>query len=399
MITARISRVLSIAFLVPLVASAQTGGGGGGLCSPTTPLRYKAVEIGTEYSASAIIAGASVNDLGHVTGTYSNGTKSNPFYYNGVRTSLLPSFAGNQGSGLGINNSPLIVGHSDAKGGIRRAFKVNPGQNLIALPLAAGGKSNQAHGVNRQGVISGCSEGEFRDPYTGFPIRGNFAVIWRTSGLTVLDSRQDPMFQTTACAADISDSGAAAGYVRGNYYGTVAAYWNSSGARTNIGTFSGGEMLGSDARALNGTGVVVGRSSAESMSWGYGGWQLVYVDRAFKWSNAEGLQSISSPGQCSGDICYGADASSAFDISDDNQIVGYFRIYGRDFASIYHPQYESSLYFKSLEPLVTNLSGLGNPRLLRAVSINKNGQILVNGVKPNGSSRSYLLTRDCGGIE
>jgi probable HAF family extracellular repeat protein len=204
-----------------------------------------------------------VNDLGHVTGTYVNGTW-NAFLWapeNGVQDIGVSQY---HSDGSGINNLDQVTGDfGDATHSTVHAFRWTPQtsalQDLGTLP---GGATDwfQTFDINDSGEVVGIS-------YDG--LGGERSFWWsETTGMQEIEGFGHP--------AAVNNVGQVAGIV-----GSHAALWTPSGGAQDLGTLSGKNT--SIAFGVNNRGVAVGNS-----------YQADYPGFVFLWSPTQGMVNVNS---------------------------------------------------------------------------------------------------------
>jgi probable HAF family extracellular repeat protein len=219
--------------------------------------------------------GYDVNAAGAVTGLAAwPGNVPRPFVWQGGTLSLLPDLVPGAPSvnarvAYGINDAGTVVGEWE-----RRAFVyANGAIAALAPPLNLRGETAGPSGafeINEQGWAVG---------YATYP--GSFsAVVWRPDG-SAFDIGTLPLasgWRPDAVARDINEAnevvGASATTLSSGFTVRHAFLWQA-GSFTDLGTLRGPEW-GSDARALNDRGQVVGVSEG----------------RAFLWTAGEGIRSL-----------------------------------------------------------------------------------------------------------
>jgi probable HAF family extracellular repeat protein len=242
----------------------------------------------------------------------------------------------------GINNAGKVVGSSG-----NRAFLWNPSTGMSEIPTLS-----SANAINNAGKVVGSS--------------GNRAFLWNPStGTTDLGTLPGA---SSSSATDINDAGQVVGDADNH-----AFLWGESTGMTDLGTLP--DKNSSSAAAINNFGQVVGTSgnSDDSIS-----------SRAFLWSDSTGMVNLGTlPSQDPDNPDY--TASSALDINDAGQVVGY---------SV--QPYRSNAFLWSNSTGMVDLNTLIDPgldwQLGAATGINNQGQIIGYSRFGSFDYRAFLLT-------
>ena len=326
-------------------------------------VEYKITDLGTLGGAYSIPF--SVNDAGQVVGksaiTPPNGNplhdadiETDAFLYSGDTITDLGTLGGYQSVAFAINDSGLMVGQSDLNvdppGSVVHAFVDSNGMMTDIGTL--GGSDSFAHAVNGAGMVVG-------EASTSIGMTHAFLY----SGGTISD------LGTLGGASSVAQGINAPGQVVG-YSDTVGgaaqhAFLYSDGKMTDLGTLGGTDSY---AFSINASGNIVGQADTAGDA----------TQDAFLYSDGKMIDL----GNLGGGI------SEASDINDLGQIVG-FSWTPAGPTSMLH----AFLYF---DGTMTDLNSLLPPdsgwSLSDATGINDNGQIVGDGLNPNGQDDAFLLT-------
>jgi probable HAF family extracellular repeat protein len=208
-----------------------------------------------------------INDAGAFVGSSNTATTVRAIVgASAAQVRELAPLAGDKSSvAFAVNNFGTAVGYSSGAGG-QRAVMWTASGTPTALPGATG--LSRATSINQRGDIAGSS-----GP-TGAPR----AVVWRAGqGLVALPLAAG---QVAGEAYAINARGDAAGYSSGPAKLRRATLWPSTGGVIDLGVLPGGAH--SLAYGANDAGTVVGISGSSA------------GDRAFIWTQAQGLQDLNA---------------------------------------------------------------------------------------------------------
>ena len=226
------------------------------LAATVIPPRYELIDIGA--SLGSYNWGSSINQSGHVTGTYWAGTgrsRSGAFLWDGssMRDIGNLGYVGPNGdtfaTGVGINDSGHIMGVSYLPDGSGRPFLWD-GIGMTALQLAIPGGRFEVWGINIRDQIVGAqyyANGSYRPTMWDSPASAGMALpSWLP---TIVDQ-----FWTTSVALAINDAGTVAGIAV-----LTAVSWGTGTVPQLVGT-----PLSSAGNAINRNGHIAG------VQWGSG---------------------------------------------------------------------------------------------------------------------------------
>ena len=241
-----------------------------------------------------------------------------------------------------ITNGGRVVGISDR----RACYWVGGERKYLQVPESV--FSGAAAAANEAGIICGS--------YGDSDEIGPRHCVW-----TALD--QPPLTlkglfgeNTVGTVWGINEKGEMAGSSGGVEGGFVAAYWPSPGADPfPIGPLPG--AFNSEARAINESGDIVGRSSFES-----------FETQAFLWKMEE-EELVPLPF-----LEEGPGYAEAFDVNDRRQVVGTMRVSGRVHAVLWQDgaAHDLNTLVVGADPRIRYLSSAG--------AINNAGQIAAEAV-------------------
>ncbi len=253
------------------------------------------------------------------------------------------------GSSTYFANSPTLWHAFSYIGGVRK--------DLGGL----GGPISFGTGINDSGVIVGYSN------YPAGPADKYNAARWNLDGTK---TNLGTLGGNDSKAYDINNAGQVVGAATDSGGVEHAVLWDGAN-KINIGVLPGSEV-GSEARAINSFGKVVGGS------YGIFGQHMTTVYRAFLYDNGV-LTDL-------GDLGTGGKYAFAYDINDSGEIVGWGNTAASD--SPKHAWVWQSGVMKDLNLEIPAGTGW---LLVAAYGINNNGQIVGYGLK-DGQIRAFKLT-------
>lgn len=301
-----------------------------------------------------------VNNAGVVTGNAQTAPNTpaprlNAYRWDGGAPANLGTLPGgnNFSRGYGVNDAGVVVGESDNNA--PRAFRWQDG--VMADLGTLGGASAVAHGINNAGQIVGIAG-------DGTTSR---AFLWENGTMRDLGAA-DGSTNTVARAWAVNDAGVAVGVSRSAAGVSQATVWEGGGARS-LGSLGSG-LLFSEALAVGGGGLVVGRSNTGVVTPGG-----TSVFEAFLWGGGAmtGLGSL------------GYTFSVASDVNTAGWVVGH----GTNVSGL--PQGALLWRGGAGVNLNTLVDGAAGWVLQSAEGVNESGQIVGYGTL-NGQTRAYLLT-------
>ena len=251
-----------------------------------------------------------------------------------------------------INDSSWIVGGSNSE-----AYLYTPQTGMQGLGFLPGGSLSEAANVNNAGVVVGVSA------TVGTTYLHPF--IWdTTNGMRDLNSMivDPPTGWTPTCAKLINGSGVIAGIGYPNLAtyppsGAEHAFVLSGGRLTEILSPAGNIQ----PEAINASGEVVGFYNSS---------------HAFEYTASGGIRDIGS---------LGGEYTGAFGLNDQGMIVGSSELSDGSDAAFLYTDSGGMVDLNALAP-VNGWTFDG------AYSINKNGQIVVQGFNANYDCHGFLLT-------
>ena len=332
------------------------------LCAVISPayandIEFTVTDLGT--LGGPVSAANAISQNGIIVGYATpNATTNHPFLWQGdgpmQDLGLLDPVNGVVGVANSVNSKGQVVGDSDSAGPGEptHAFLYNAGGSLVDLGTL-GGQSSYAYGINESGQICGNAQ-TASGMWDG--------VLWTVGGGTVdLGSG----FLDTS----INNQGILGGVATQSQH--AALYNISSGSMSVLATLSGG--TGSQVNALNDTGLAVGESDVmvDGKASGHG---FVYD------INTGVLTDLGNP-------VSPLFESGASGVNDLAQVVGGYQT---DAA------YDTAAFIWTQAGGMQNLNNLINPSLgwdlWNASSINNSGEIIGQGVNPQGRIDAVLLT-------
>jgi probable HAF family extracellular repeat protein len=229
---------------------------------------------------------------------------------------LDPGFASSGAAGL--NNLGQVVGGSTNASGLTEAFVWDAVNGMQGLGFLSQSTNSSAAAINDAGIAVGRSrtdadhdsDGEAEhfmwDPVNGIQSLGR--------------SHPDGTFGS---ADDINEASQVAGTsVYADQFGGTSSFastWNATDGHVNLGYLDGNpDHPGGNAYAINESGVIVGEAFLD-----------IDVTGAFIWTEANGMTALNP-------LDPGGLYTTAFDINDDNDVVGRSRdSNGRDQAVLW----------------------------------------------------------------
>ena len=328
-------------------------------------MEYTVTDLGT-LGGSTSYADA-INNNGQVTGdSYPSSGYPHAFLYsNGVMTDL-GTLGGDQASQTGgINAAGVVVGLSYSPTSTAGEAFVYSNGTMAELATTPPGALYGATAINDAGQVVGAG-------------LGPNAYLCTNGTLTNLGAL--PGTEFTAPVA-INDSAQVVGYAEVNAinppsYTLNHAFLYSNGTMTDLGSLPLPNYWPEDSTAngINASGQIVGVSATSS---GYGDYE-----HAFLYSNGTMTDLGMPPGSYIGSCATGINASG--------QVVGYaYAGSGGIGTALGGAFVYSGGTMTDLNTLINPASGWA---LGRANAINDSGQIVGDGINPDGSLHGFLLT-------
>lgn len=240
---------------------------------------------------------------------------------------------------FGLNDKGEVVGGVNTATSLR-PFRAKRGQNFQLLDLLPGDNGGLAFAINEGGEVAGYSSGKGGERAVWWDLRGNPKPLETPPGLT---SR----------ALGLNDKGDIVGVTgSGRLQGLL---WPNKGGLIELGTLSGAS--GSQAVSINERGQITGFAD------GVDG--VPYRTRAVLWSaNGQTIEDLGA--------LFEGGTSRARDINDRGEVVGT--------SSGGHHEVRAFIWTAETGMVdINSLVSLPNIRLVDAVGINKDGDIVVIG--------------------
>jgi probable HAF family extracellular repeat protein len=319
------------------------------------PASYTITDIGGYY-------GESINASGQVTGAYrtANQTLHAILYSNG-HVQDLGTLGGDDSFGQDINDSGQITGRASTPSVPNgHAFLYSNGR---MQDLDASGDQSFGRGINAKGQVTG---------YSFTPDDSIHAFLYNNGRMQDLGT----LGGTDSFGQDINASGQVTGSSStiGSTSDSEHAFLYSQGQMQDLGELGDGRDR-SVGLALNDNGQVTGYSFTR----GYDN------EHAFLYSNGQMQDLGTLGGSLLGDIGLGYDQSFGLDINANGEVVGYsYTPSSEQHAFLYR---DDQMF--DLNTLIVANTGW---TLTDATGINGSGQIIANGLNPDGESRAVLLT-------
>lgn len=229
--------------LAVIVVAALAGPGAATSAAPP----YTAVDLGTLGTTSYAV---DINAGGQVVGYSYTASAQKAFSWTKAAGMVdVGTLGGNYTYAQAVNDSGQVVGESTSPAGIM-VFSWTPSGGMVALGTLPDAISGTAWAVNDAGMVAG-------DAYVVVNGAGyNHAVVWRPGETAPIDLG-GPLMNTTARAINGTGEVIGFGSTQG---GTPAGFsWTEAGGMAVLNSLPGGD--GSAApRAVNDNGVIVGSS-------------------------------------------------------------------------------------------------------------------------------------------
>ncbi len=315
-----------------------------------SPCRFETLERRQHLSAQYVITGFGseafgINDYGEVA-------VDNSIFSNGVMKDLGTVQGATVETVFGINNHHQAVGEALDDAGQNVAFIYDHGLKLLGG--LRGYLNSFATTINDRGQILGHSY----NPSDGLDGQAGHAFLYSNGHIAELGSLPGWPYDG---ASGINNRGQIAANTEDSSGVDGIAFLISDGHKIPLGTLPGDNN--SIAKAINASGQIVGLSSGQTTM------------HAFLYSNGR----MTGLGALPGDY-----ASAVFGINDRGQVVG------ESEGSTQRGFLYSNGVMQDLNDLIPPNSGW---QLLRAAGINNKGQIIGDGVDPQGKPEAFLLNR------
>ncbi len=207
-----------------------------------------------ETPLSVAAQGASINDLGDVTGTMDDPTgNSHVFQYRGgIFTDLhaaLGSLAGYRSCGAGINNAGQVAGYTTYHTSL--GFVVSQGN---ATGLDGTGSEATISGINNLGQITGTYRSSYGSFHAFLYSNGSKIDLGSFTPTTTFDPNN------SSTGVSVNDAGQVVGSAKVKDVGEHAFLYQSA-AMADMGTLGGANSY---PMQINNAGVVVGKANIEN---------------------------------------------------------------------------------------------------------------------------------------
>ncbi|MFZ0035712.1 MAG: NlpC/P60 family protein [Sedimentisphaerales bacterium] len=322
-------------------------------------MQYAITDLGTLGGTYSEAYG--INNCGQVVGAADSSGYQHAFLWqSGSGMKDLGTLGGTESCALGINTSGQVVGFATISGDTSyHPFLYNGSGSMQDLGTLNGSSDDFACGINNSGQIVGGPEVDM--PNWSISGTGHAFLYTGTGPMQDLGSLEGYPWSS---AHSINDSGQIVGLAP--YY-EYHAFLYSGGTMQYLGKLLDVPGTGSNAKAINNVGEIVGWSNAD------GGWA-----HAFKYTGSGPMQDLGT---------LGGDSSEACAVNNSGQIVG-CSTDGKD--GNWHA------FISTGSGPMQDLGGLIAPSsawtLYVATAINDKGQIVGYGTNPAGQTHAFLLT-------
>jgi probable HAF family extracellular repeat protein len=209
--------------------------------APPSGLRVWTPDNGMVLVPSAFGYKAALNDLGHITGTYSDGGNTRAFYWAGATFTDLGTLGGVASFASALNNRGQVVGESLTATGERRPFIWSSAFGMRDL----GGDAASPAAINDRGEVVG------RDA-------SGVAVMWKPDG-TRIELGTLGVYNGSSAANDINELSQVVGVSSPDGGPDRAFLWTAGTGMLDLGAL-GGEECEAGAVRINDRGQIVGWS-------------------------------------------------------------------------------------------------------------------------------------------
>ncbi len=310
---------------------------------------------------SGVAVGQSINALGHAVAVMwdASGTPTQLGSLDGETISWAEA----------INASGVVVGYCEDGTGLRRATLWAPGESPFNLHNAMGSNGPSIPwDINDDGLVVGQA-----------PINPGFAkgFAWDHDAGALVSGipsfYQGSAFYGTNNVGDLVGSG----FFFGDPDDAMYFRADDRGGYEEVGINPFGFYF-SQARAINGSGMIIGHSGYNSTT---AGWNACI----FTGDDRDPVQTLGS--------LEGYDTSEGLDVNNDGMVVGYAwdgtfsGIPPHAFAWVDGTMYDLNDYLAT----TTNRAGAPFDVLLRATGVNDNGDIVGFGALKNGDLASFVI--------
>ncbi len=323
-------------------------------------VQYTVTDLGTLGGSSSAAYG--INASGQVVGEAQTSSGNNDafLYSNGTMVDL-GTLGGTGSVAYGINASGQVVGYAYTSSGNNDAFLYSNG-TMTDLGTLPGFQSSLATGINANGQVVGASPAPLGATKGSPPVHAFLYSSGTMVDLGTLGGR-------TSAANSINASGQAVGEAQTSS-GNNDAFLYSNGTMVDLGTLGGRT---SAASGINASGQVVGYAETSSGTYD-----------AFLYSNGT-MTDLGTLSGNSSSLAYGINASGQV-VGDS--FTGTDPLKSKDAGNAF-PFLSSNGTMTDLNSLIDSASGW---TLEDATAINDNGQIVGDGINPQGQDDAFLLT-------
>lgn len=348
--TNRVSATFAVGILLVVHSSA-----------PAQGVRYRRLRLPTLPAPQPVTRATDINDGGVVCGWSFTANNNQAIIWDqagGIR--LLGDLVPGRGDLIemaeainGQNHIAGVSGYPDGTSLTQQAFRWDSAGGMVGLgDLPGFAFASWAKGINNLGQVVGYS---FSDHY-GEPMQEAF--LWTPEGGMIGLGTLIGSGHWSSFANDINDSGWIAGD-SDSPRGIEAFVWTAESGMVGLGDITGSPYSFSLGYAINASGQIAGISASTTTSGGV---------EAMLWSPEEGMVGLG--------VLPGHEASSADDVNDLEQVVGWSRL-------PYPPGYTEPFLWdrqrgmRSLNSLLDPCVPASQRHMGEALAINNHGQIVA----------------------